>query len=147
MLNLPAHARVWVYPAHRPLNKEEAVQATTAAKAFTEQWTAHNHLLKADAIVLHQQFLILAVDESAAGASGCSIDSSVHFVRQLGVELGVDFFDRMRFSYRHRGDKIVTSSREDFKSAYSTGEINDQTIVFDPLVKTAGDLVEQFERP
>jgi len=147
MLNLPPQARVWVYPAHRSLNEEEAIKADTAAKAFTKQWTAHNHLLLADAAVLHNQFLVLAVDESAAGASGCSIDSSVHFVRQLGAELNVDFFDRMRFSFRKSEDEIAILSREDFKSAYSAGEISDSTIVFDPLIKTVADLNHQFERP
>jgi len=147
MLNLPPHARVWVYPAHRTLSAEETNQATTAAKAFTKQWTAHSKHLLADAAVLHQQFLVLAVDESAAGASGCSIDSSVHFVRQLGAELKVDFFDRMRFSFRKGKDEIMTMNREEFKSAYSAGEISDTTVVFDPLVKTVADLHEQFERP
>ena len=45
--------------------------------------------------VLFDRFIIFAVDEQKVGASGCSIDSSVHFVKALGKELEVNFFDRL----------------------------------------------------
>ena len=40
------------------------------------------------------QHLIFSVDESIESASGCSIDSSVRLMKQLGSELQVDFFNR-----------------------------------------------------
>ena len=45
--------------------------------------------------VLMNQLVVLAVDQDVMNASGCSIDSSVRLMKQLGTELKVDFFDRL----------------------------------------------------
>lgn len=144
--SLPDHARVWIYPAERPFNETEKVTVLKHASEFAQRWVAHNHQLKAAAEVLEDQFLVLAVDESQAGASGCSIDSSVRFVQQLGAELGVDFFNRMLFTFRNDAGEAVTVGRSDFKAHYAAGAIKDDTPVFDPLVKTIGELKEGFEK-
>ncbi len=71
-------------------------------------------------------------DETQAEASGCSIDGSVHFVKELGAEIGVDFFNRMRFSYRDDRGAIHTVGREEFKLLYAQGQLTNDSIVFDP---------------
>jgi hypothetical protein len=48
---------------------------------FCIQWTAHGANLKAYGEVRHHRFIVMIVDETAAGASGCSIDKSIHFIR------------------------------------------------------------------
>lgn len=146
-MNLPDHARVWIYGAERPLTETEAQAAKEQAADFAQRWVAHNRQLKADANLLHNRFLVLAVDESMAGASGCSIDSSVHFVQQLGAQLGIDFFNRMQFSYRTDAGNIETLDRKSFKAQYALGAIHDATTVFDPMVNTLGDLRASFEKP
>jgi hypothetical protein len=45
--------------------------------------------------VLMNQLVVLAVDQDVMNASGCSIDSSVRLMKQLGTELKVDFFNRL----------------------------------------------------
>ncbi len=91
----PADSRVWVYVSGRQLTEEESISALERARIFVGDWTSHDRRLKAHAEILSGRFLILLVDESQAGASGCGIDKSVHFVRQLGESLNTDFFDRM----------------------------------------------------
>lgn len=144
--SLPDHARVWIYPSERPFTASEKATVTKHATDFTQRWVAHSNQLKAAAEVLEDRFLVLAVDESQAGASGCSIDSSVRFVQQLGAEMGVDFFNRMLFSYRTDTGEVITVGRPDFKAHYASHEIKDDTIVFDPLIKTIGELKEGFEK-
>ncbi|WP_116124435.1 hypothetical protein [Lewinella sp. IMCC34183] len=145
--SLAPESRIWIYGAERALTKEETAKARTAAQGFVAQWVSHNRELAAAADVLHNRFLVLAVDETQAEASGCSIDGSVHFVKELGAELGVDFFNRMRFSYRDERGKIQTVGREEFKLLYSQGQLTNDTVVFDPLVKELGELRQIFERP
>ncbi|THH41494.1 hypothetical protein [Neolewinella litorea] len=144
---LASESRIWIYGAERALTKAETDQVRSRAQAFVAQWVSHNRSLAAAADVLHNRFLVLAVDESEAEASGCSIDGSVHFVKELGAEIGVDFFNRMRFSYRDDAGKIHTVGREEFKLLYSQGQLTNETIVFDPLVKELGELRQIFERP
>lgn len=129
------------------MTPEEAEIAKKELQEFVKGWAAHQRQLMAAADVLYDRFLVLAVDESAAEASGCSIDGSVRFVQDLGARLDIDFFNRMRFSYRDAAGNIHTVSREEFKDLYRRGELENETIVFDPLVKELGELRQIFERP
>ena len=93
------------------------------------------------------RFLVLAVDESEAEASGCSIDGSVHKIKEIGAQIGVDFFNRMRFSYRDETGQIHTVSKDEFKVLYHGGQLPNDTPVFDTLIKEVGELRQIFERP
>ncbi len=149
MTSIPLHpsARVWIYAADRALEAAEQELALLKSQQFVRQWTAHSQQLQAAALLLEGRFLVLAVDESQAGASGCSIDKSVHFVQALGQALAVDFFNRMRFSYRDAAGRVQTVGRENFQALYSEGVIDGQTLVFDPLVKSWAELQNSFEKP
>ncbi|MBB4077887.1 hypothetical protein GGR28_000488 [Lewinella aquimaris] len=145
--NLSSESRIWIYGAERALTRDETTTVRKRAQEFVSQWGSHQKALSAGADVLHNRFLVLAVDETEAEASGCSIDGSVHFVKELGAEIGVDFFNRMRFSYRDDNGKIHTVGREEFKLLYAQGQLTNESIVFDPLVKELGELRQIFERP
>ena len=88
-------SRVWVYASNRALNSTESTFVQDEINEFVKQWATHGKELVAKGAVLFDRFIILAVDEQKVGASGCSIDSSVHFVKALGKELDVNFFDRL----------------------------------------------------
>lgn len=91
--------RVWVYLSNRLLTKEEQGAITRELNAFVDQWAAHGHSLKASAQILWDGLFVLAVDETAEPASGCSIDSSVKFMRSLGERFHFNPFDRTVFAY------------------------------------------------
>src|ERR1700748_2929644 len=94
------NSRVWVYQADRKLSDKETQQVQILLDNFTTGWTAHNNQLKAKGEVRYNRFLILMVDESQAGASGCSIDKSVHFMQHIEQQLGIKLFDRFNLAYR-----------------------------------------------
>ena len=144
---LASTSRIWIYGAERALTAKETKLVRERAQTYVAQWNSHQQALRAGADVLHNRFLVLAVDESAAEASGCSIDGSVRFIQDLGSEIGVDFFNRMRFSYRDDRGKIQTVSRDEFKLLYAQGQLTNDTVVFDPLIKELGELRQIFERP
>lgn len=143
---LNPQARIWIYQANEPFANQEVAEVEQNLQQFAEQWVSHNNQLKAGAAVLHDRFLVLAVDETQAGASGCSIDSSVNFLKKLGAHYQRDLFDRLRFSYVKDG-QVHTVSKDDFARLYQEGIINDETLVFDPLVKTVAELSASFEKP
>ena len=97
--------------------------------------------------VIHNLFIVLAVDEALAGASGCSIDKSVAFVRILQERYEIDLLDRMTFVYRDMLGDIHTASRQNFARLYDMGVIDDETTVFDTVVPTLGDFRNSFELP
>jgi hypothetical protein len=92
---LPDDSRVWLYLADRPFSKEEEMWFNGELSLFLQSWTAHNKKLKCDATILFSQYVVLVVDESSEKASGCSIDSSTHFIKKCGADLSIDFFNRL----------------------------------------------------
>ncbi|MHB1278026.1 MAG: ABC transporter ATPase [Bacteroidia bacterium] len=87
-------SRVWVYTASRMLLSEEVVLLKGKLDRFCHSWTAHDQKLLAGGQIFHNRLLVLFVDETRAGASGCSIDTSARFLREVGKELNCDFFVR-----------------------------------------------------
>ena len=107
--NLPAHSRVWLYLADRKLDATEAQYANEQMHHFLSNWAAHNKKLTCDGTLLFNQYLILAVNEDIESASGCSIDSSVRFVKSLGAELNVDFFNRIKVMVLENDEPIIST--------------------------------------
>jgi len=144
--NLPDNTRVWIYQSNRALTNDEVEAVQGSLNDFTTQWVSHNRQLRAYGDVLYQHFIVLMVDESNAGASGCSIDSSVHYVQDLQRQLGVDFFDRMVFAWKEN-EEVKIAQRDEFARLYKEGKINDDTLVFDNLVNTKSDFESQWVKP
>ena len=140
------NSRVWIYQSDKQLSDEQITQIQQHLDAFTTQWTAHNNQLKAKAEVRYSRFLILIVDETQAGASGCSIDKSVHFMQQIEQKFGINLFDRFNLAYRE-GNEVLSLPRSAFEEKLASGEINSNTIVFNNLVPTLHDLQTKWEVP
>lgn len=144
--HFPDTSRLWIYQAERPFRDEDIPGIRTRLQHFAAQWVSHNRQLRATGEVLHGRFVVLAVDESRADASGCSIDKSVAFLKALQAEYERDLFNRMVFSYKD-GEEVRTVSREEFARLYAEGAIDDNTPVFDTLVAAKGDFDAGFIKP
>lgn len=144
--SLPDTTRVWVYQSSRSFTAEELQNLLPQLQQFTAKWVSHNQALKAFAKVYHQRFIVLMVDESQAGASGCSIDKSVYFMKQLEAEYQINLFDRLTFGFKD-GEEIRLVPKEEFAALYREGKIDDQTLVFDNLVKNKGEFEQRWIRP
>ena len=145
-MEFSSHSRVWVYQSDRELEPEEAVQIQMHLANFTRSWTAHNNQLKAAAEIRYNRFLILIVDESQAGASGCSIDKSVNFMKQLEQHFSINLFDRFNLAYRD-GEEVKSVPRHQFEELLKQGVINTQTIVFNNLVQNVAELQTNGKYP
>ncbi len=140
------NSRVWIYQSNKALNDQQAEELQQKLNDFTQSWTAHNNQLLAGAQVKYNRFIILVVDESQAGASGCSIDKSVRFLKDIETEFGIDLFDRFNLAYRD-GEQILSAPRAQFEALISNGKITADTIVFNNLVKDLNELQTKWEVP
>ncbi|RWY48015.1 ABC transporter ATPase [Mucilaginibacter gilvus] len=145
-MEFSSHSRVWVYQSDRKLTDAEALQIQVQLDNFTIGWTAHNNQLKAKAEIRYSRFLILIVDESQAGASGCSIDKSVNFMKQLEQQFGLSLFDRFNLAYRD-GEEVLSVPRQQFEELLKQGKINTETIVFNNLAQNVTELQTKWEVP
>lgn len=144
---LPDDARAWAFGSTRPLAPEETARVEEALAPFLERWTAHGAALRAGFEVREGWFLLVAVDENDAAASGCSIDALVGRVRGLEEELGLELLDTAPVWYRGE-DGIACVSRGEFRDLAERGGVGPGTPVFDLSVTRLGELrPEAWERP
>lgn len=127
---LPSEARLWIFAAERPLTDPERARVTREVDDFIDRWAAHGAPLTAAREVRYRQFIFVAVDERAAGASGCSVDALVRRMKDLQAELGVELVNHAPVLYRE-GAVIERVSRERFADLAENGAVSPGTVVFD----------------
>jgi hypothetical protein len=144
--NLPDDSRIWIYQANRKLSEEEVQQIETKTGAFLTSWTAHGANLEAGFEIKYQRFIVIGLNQTNASASGCSIDASVHFIQSLEKELDVDLLDKMNVTF-YNGDYIAHKTLSDFKKMAKNRSVSKNTIVFNNLVNTKAEYLEDWEVP
>ena len=135
---LNENAKVWVYQSDRELTIEDEIRIRTALKDFVSGWNAHGTQLTGDYCIVHNRFVMLAVDESKAGASGCSIDSSVKVIKELGRELNINFFDRLQV--------IIEKNLEQKQIHYSNKENYPGWKMYDNTITNLGSLRKEWRK-
>ena len=129
---VPEHARVWVYQANKNLTDSEVQTIQQVLENQINNWAAHGASLAGSVQVLHNRFVIVAVDEMQNQASGCSIDASTRWLKDLGTEMNVDFFDRSVAFIQNDELKIVEIGK--IKSLVTEDVLTSNTLIFNNLV-------------
>ena len=140
---LPDYARVWVYQADKALNNAEQNHIQQVLEEQINQWAAHGVPLVGSVQVLLNRFIIVAVDEVQNQASGCSIDASTRWLKELGAAMNLNFFDRS-VAYVD-GDEIKTVEMLKIKSLVAEGIIQADTIIFNNLVPNIGEFKTNWQ--
>lgn len=136
--SMPHHARVWVYQANRAFTAAEEQWLHKALAQFCQQWVAHQVPLHASYSLGYHQFVVLAVDEEANGASGCSIDASVHAIQSMQQALGLDFFDRTQLAFLVEG-AVVCYPLAQIGALIAAGRVTAATLFFNNLTPRLGE--------
>lgn len=112
MNNTASNRRIWLYQVNRLLSQEEQDLLNKEMQSFINQWAAHGTPLKSSTQILYHSILVFEVDQNHETASGCSIDRSVRFVKELGEKYGFNAFDRNIFAYLKDERIAFTSIQE-----------------------------------
>ncbi|MEP2058558.1 MAG: ABC transporter ATPase [Maribacter litoralis] len=143
---LPETARVWIYQCNRSFSDAEMLEIRSDLDAFLTSWTAHGNDLNAGYEIKYKRFIVIALDQTSQGATGCSIDASVRFIQELEKKYDVMLLDKMNVSYK-QGEFIAYKSLLDFKTMAKQKAISKKTIVFNNLVANKGEYLEHWEVP
>lgn len=139
--SMPDEARLWSYHTAHPLSTSETEALVEDLDRFVGEWSAHRKDLAAGYELKYDQFVLLAVDETQAEVSGCSIDSMVHHLQSLGYSLGIQFVATPPVCYR-KDDTVHCCSRDEFRKLAAEGQIDENTIVFNETIQTVGQYRE-----
>jgi hypothetical protein len=140
--HLPGNSRVWFFGAHRNLTDLEVNQLREQLTNFVGDWKAHGAALNAGFEIIHNVAVIIAVDESQASPSGCSIDKAFKLLQQSEI----DFFQRtliwQPFCNTSKVWDIPTATH-----AYQLHQIDGHTQILNSLVTTLNDARENLYIP
>ncbi|MFN2635616.1 MAG: hypothetical protein ABR585_01120 [Gemmatimonadaceae bacterium] len=143
--DLPNSARTWVFGSDRGLNAKTKDVLLAETDRFLSQWHAHGAPLTVGRELKYDRFLTVAVDQSTAGASGCSIDGLFRVLKSLEPRLGASLITSGLVFFRNSKGEIEAVNREKFSALSAEGKVNPQTQVFDPTVQTLGEWRARFE--
>ncbi len=143
---LPEYSRVWVYQSDRIFSPDEKKHIETKTAAFVTEWAAHGSKLSAAIELFYDRFIVIFVDEAVAAASGCSIDKSFRLIQELEKELNLSLLDRMQIAYKEE-QTVKTLRLPDFEKAIADKKITEHTIVFNNLVGTKKEFLQNWETP
>ncbi|MBK7123841.1 MAG: hypothetical protein IPH68_14265 [Chitinophagaceae bacterium] len=139
-------SRVWIYQSSRLFLISEALEMEDMLNDFAANWKSHGTPVKGSANLLFGQFIILMADETAAGVSGCSTDSSVHLVKAIEEKMNVQLFDRQNLAFVVK-DKIQLLPLGQLEYAVENNFINADTLYFNNTVLTKKELLENWIIP
>lgn len=137
--NLSSTSRIWIFQSDRKLSADDQQKINQKLTTFIPEWAAHGQSLYGGYEVQNDYFVVVAVDESKAPPSGCSIDSMMHVIQGLGQELGIDFLNRLNSVIEDNGELRLISQQE-FRENAKAGNINEETVVFNNLIQTIAEL-------
>jgi hypothetical protein len=144
--NFHSSSRVWIYQSNRLFFISEALQIEELLNNFLSQWNTHGTPVKGYANLFFGQFIIIMADETAAGVSGCSTDSSVRLIKQVEEIFKVDMFNRQNLAFVVK-EKIQTIPLAQLNYAFENGFINADTIYFNNLVANKAELLTKWMVP
>jgi hypothetical protein len=142
---LPDNARTWVFSADKTIKAPASDTLLREVDGFLSQWHAHGSPLTVGRDWKYGRFLTVSVDQSTAGASGCSIDGLFRTLKGLEPKLGASLVSSGLIFFRDEHGAIQSVDRDQFATLGAEGKIAPGTRVFDPTVTTLGEWRARFE--
>jgi hypothetical protein len=93
-------SRIWIYAAEHKLTNDQENHILKHISTHLQNWEAHKVPLTAGVTILEHHFIIIALDESENGASGCSIDTLQNKIQEIEKELSVSLLNRLNIFCR-----------------------------------------------
>ncbi len=140
-------SRVWIYQSSRLFTMSEAYQLDPLLQSFAASWQSHGQQVKAYANLFYGRFIILMADETQAAVSGCSTDSSMHFIQSIEKQFAVSLTDRQLLAFMLPSNKIELVPLAQFSYALNAGLIDADTLYFNNVVLTKQALLHNWLIP
>ena len=144
--NLPDASRVWIFGSDRPLTEDATTALLKGVDEHLANWKAHGEPLTVGSQFRDNRFLVIAVDQSTAGASGCSIDGLFRVLQGLEPSIGASLVGGGRVFYRDSHAAVQSTTRDEVAALVQSGAITKNTVVFDTSLTDLGAFRSGFEK-
>lgn len=139
-------SRVWIYQSSRLFFLSEALKIEEILEEFVSNWKSHGADVKGYANLFFGQFIVLMADESIAGVSGCSTDSSVHVIKAIEKQFNVSLFERQTLAFIIKG-KVQLLPLPQLNYAIENKFVDADTLYFNNTVTTKKELLQNWLIP
>ena len=89
-----------IYAAEHKLTNDQENYILNHISDYLHNWEAHKVPLTAGVKILENHFVVVALDDSKYGASGCSIDTLQNKIQNLEKELSISLLNRLNIFCR-----------------------------------------------
>jgi hypothetical protein len=144
--NLPDASRVWIFGSDRPLSDEGTTMLLEGVEDHLTDWKAHGEPLTVGSQLRDNRFLIIAVDQTTAGATGCSIDGLFRVLQSLESAVGASLVGGGKVFYRDSHAQVQSTTRDRIPERVESGAITKDTVVFDTSLTDLGAFRKGFEK-
>jgi len=132
---LPPNAKVWIYQSDTNLSIVDVELIEKEVKFFLNNWSSHNKEIESSYEIRYNRFLIIGLNEDINSASGCSIDKSVNFIKNLQSILKVNFLNRLDVAYKIENE-INSISLLEFQNMIRENKLSKDSIVYNNMIDT-----------
>lgn len=132
---LPPNAKVWIYQSDSNLSSKDVELIEKEVKLFLNNWSSHNKEIESSYEIRYNRFLIIGLNEDINSASGCSIDKSVNFIKNLQSILKVNFLNRLDVAYKIENE-INSISLLEFQNMIRENKLSKDSIVYNNMIDT-----------
>ena len=132
---LPPNAKVWIYQSDSNLSSKDVELIEKEVKLFLNNWSSHNKEIESSYEIRYNRFLIIGLNENINSASGCSIDKSVNFIKNLQSILKVNFLNRLDVAYKIENE-INSISLLEFQNMIREKKLSKDSIVYNNMIDT-----------
>ena len=141
---LPPNAKVWIYQSDSNLSSKDVELIEKEVKLFLNNWSSHNKEIESSYEIRYNRFLIIGLNENINSASGCSIDKSVNFIKNLQSILKVNFLNRLDVAYKI-GNEINSISLLEFQNMIRENKLSKDSIVYNNMIDTKKSYLNSWE--
>lgn len=138
--------KIWIYIISKELNSEQLMELKERCLDFTSNWTAHDMSLDASYELYKNRLLIFKVNEDKYGASGCSIDKQLRFVKELETIFSVELLNRLLVAYEIE-DEIYITKQSHISELLSKKVLDENTIIFNNTITKSSELKDNWKLP
>lgn len=139
-------SKVWIYQSSRLFTISEALQIEQILKDYATSWQSHGAPVKGYANLLFGQFIVLMADETSTTIGGCSMDTSIHMIKEIEQLYKVNMFDRQTLAFVVK-DKIQLLPLSQINYGMENGFLNADSLYFNNLVPTKDELLNKWMIP
>ena len=131
---LSDESRIWIYAAEQKLSDNQENYILDHISDHIQNWVAHKVSLTAGFTVLHNHFIVIALDEGKNEASGCSIDTLQKKIQEIEKDFSISLLNRMNVFCR------IEDAIQCIPVSKLGDNVNKETLFYDLTIQKKSEL-------